>query len=56
MAHVGPRKYVHVPAPSPLGWIRQILLRAFGRPLPPPEPPIEKLVNVLDEREGQPPH
>jgi hypothetical protein len=50
VAPFGPRKFVNVPAPSRLSWIRQVLLRAFGRP-PPPEPPIESLVTSLDERD-----
>jgi len=53
VAHVGPRKYVHVPAPSPLGWIRQVLLRAFGQPPRPDPPPIETLLIRLDEREDE---
>ena len=48
MAHVGPRKYVHVPAPTPWGWISQILLKAFGRPPRPEPPPIEELIARLD--------
>ena len=49
MAHVGPRRFVQVPAPTPWSWISQILLRAFGRPPRPEPPPIERLVKKLDE-------
>ena len=53
MAHVGSRKFVHVPAPTPWSWISQVLLRAFGRPPRPEPPPIQTLVEKLDEDESR---
>jgi hypothetical protein len=50
MARIGPR-FVHVPPPNPLSWIRQALLRAFGRPHLPDPAPIETLLTRLDEDE-----